>query len=74
MSNQTPLTRSLLLKGGVAIVDLEQANNYIAQRGNAAFHWQTATVAVEDAIRDPKRIGHATDSLENALRTDKVLA
>jgi len=76
--NQAPLSRSLLLKaslGSIAITNLMEAGSFIQQHGNEnLLHWQVAVVAVDAADKDSKLIGHATSSIENALKTDQMLA
>jgi hypothetical protein len=55
------------------IVDFRDATAFIAMRGNRTQTWLKAAVAVEHADRDACRINQATQSLENALRTDGML-
>jgi hypothetical protein len=73
--NQAPLSRPLLLKaslGSIAITNLMEAGSFIQQHGNEnLLHWQ---VAADAADKDSKLIGHATSSIENALKTDQMLA
>ena len=55
------------------IVDLRDATAFIAMHGNRTQIWLKAAVAVERADHDACRINQATQSLENALRTEGML-
>jgi hypothetical protein len=57
----------------VVIVDLEAAAGFLRKYGSDGLHWQTTGNAIERADADPKMISHATDSFENALRTERML-
>jgi hypothetical protein len=55
------------------IADLRDATAFIAMHGNRTPAWLKAAVAVEHADRDACRINQATQSLENALRTEGMI-
>jgi hypothetical protein len=76
VKNNRELTKHLIAKvdGSTAvIVDLEGAAGFLRKYGNDGLHWQTTGNAIEQADANPRMINHATDSFENALRTQRML-
>jgi len=56
------------------IVDLCDAAAFIDMHGERSRPWVAAETAVKCADHDPLLIGHATTTLESALRRDGMLA
>ena len=76
MKNNRKLARQLsasICGRSAIIVDLRDATAFIAMHGNRTQTWLKASVAIEHADRDACRINQATQSLENALRTEGML-
>jgi hypothetical protein len=74
--NNRELSKHFIAKvdGATAvIVDLEGAAGFLRKYGNDGLHWQTTGNAIQAADADPKLIDHATNSFENALRTERLL-
>jgi hypothetical protein len=79
LTNSTPLVHELHLKSGKVVRTIGDAAMFIIKlpkERDGRFHWATAGATLEAAAKHPADAGllkTATQSFENALRTENLL-